>query len=323
MRAPDFWQRDGVGPRLLEPIGWAIAGVGMMRRRLARPFIVPMPVVCVGNLTVGGSGKTPVVLALARWLTGRGTRIHCLTRGYGGALAGPLVVDGRHDAHAVGDEAMLLAAAAPTVVARDRAAGARLAVEHGADIVVMDDGFQNPRLAKTLSLLVVDGAVGFGNGRLLPAGPLREPIDAGLARADAVVLVGADAAGVRARIGTALPIIPARLTPHDAWDGLRGRRVVAFAGIGRPEKFFDMLAAHGITVVERLGFADHHRYDDADLQRLDAAATRAGAALVTTAKDAVRLPAAFRARITVLGVTLAWDDPTTPERLLAPLLTQR
>jgi len=294
MRAPDFWQRDGVGPRLLEPIGWAIAGVGMMRRRLARPFIVPMPVVCVGNLTVGGSGKTPVVLALARWLTGRGTRIHCLTRGYGGALAGPLVVDGRHDAHAVGDEAMLLAAAAPTVVARDRAAGARLAVEHGADIVVMDDGFQNPRLAKTLSLLVVDGAVGFGNGRLLPAGPLREPIDAGLARADAVVLVGADAAGVRARIGTALP-----------------------------EKFFDMLAAHGITVVERLGFADHHRYDDADLQRLDAAATRAGAALVTTAKDAVRLPAAFRARITVLGVTLAWDDPTTPERLLAPLLTQR
>ncbi len=260
MRAPDFWQRDGVGPRLLEPIGWAIAGVGMMRRRLARPFIVPMPVVCVGNLTVGGSGKTPVVLALARWLTGRGTRIHCLTRGYGGALAGPLVVD---------------------------------------------------------------GAVGFGNGRLLPAGPLREPIDAGLARADAVVLVGADAAGVRARIGTALPIIPARLTPHDAWDGLRGRRVVAFAGIGRPEKFFDMLAAHGITVVERLGFADHHRYDDADLQRLDAAATRAGAALVTTAKDAVRLPAAFRARITVLGVTLAWDDPTTPERLLAPLLTQR
>src|SRR5258706_1938886 len=260
MRAPDFWQRDGVGPRLLEPIGWAIAGVGMMRRRLARPFIVPMPVVCVGNLTVGGSGKTPVVLALARWPPERGPRIPCLTRGYGGALAGPLVVDGRHDAHAVGDEAMLLAAAAPTVVARDRAAGARLAVEHGADIVVMDDGFQNPRLAKTLSLLVVDGAVGFGNGRLLPAGPLREPIDAGLARADAVVLVGADAAGVRARIGTALPIIPARLTPHDAWDGLRGRRVVAFAGIGRPEKFFDMLAAPGVTVVERLGFADPLRY---------------------------------------------------------------
>jgi tetraacyldisaccharide 4'-kinase len=295
----------------------------MARRRLTTPVIVPVPVVCVGNLTVGGTGKTPVVLALARWLGERGARVHCLTRGYGGALAGPVVVDGRHDARAVGDEAMLLAATAPTVVSRERAAGARLAIERGAAIIVMDDGFQNPRLAKTLSLVVVDGAIGFGNGRLVPAGPLREPIATGLARADAVVLVGNDTSGVRARLGSALPIIPARLAPHDAWNGLRGRRVVAFAGIGRPQKFFDMVAAHGITLAARFGFADHHRYTDTDLDRLDHAATRADAVLVTTAKDAVRLPAAFRARITVLGVTLAWDDPATPERLLAPLLTPR
>src|SRR5690349_19822422 len=198
MRAPDFWARDGVLPTVLAPLGSAIAGVGMARRRLAKPFIVPIPVVCVGNLTIGGSGKTPVVLALVDWLRARGASVHCLTRGYGGALAGPVLVDGRHDATAVGDEAMLLAAAAPTVVSRDRAAGARLALARGAGILVMDDGFQNPQLAKTLSLVVVDGATGFGNGRLLPAGPLREPIDAGLARADAVVLVGDDRAGVRA-----------------------------------------------------------------------------------------------------------------------------
>lgn len=320
MQAPEFWAHDGLWPRLLSPVGQMIAAVGAVRRRLARPLMVPIPVVCVGNLTVGGTGKTPVALALARWLAERGAPVHCLTRGYGGTLAGPLAVDGRHDAGAVGDEAMLLAAAVPTVVARDRAAGARLALERGAGVIVMDDGFQNPGLAKTLSLLVVDGAVGFGNGRLVPAGPLREPIEAGLARADAVVLMGEDAADVRARIGAALPVLPARLAPHDGWDALRGRRVVAFAGIGRPQKFFDMLSAHGIVVAERIGFADHHRYGDADLARLDDAARRADAALVTTAKDAVRLPAAFRARITVLGVSLAWDDPSTPERLLTPLL---
>jgi tetraacyldisaccharide 4'-kinase len=199
-------------------------------------------------------------------------------------------------------------------------AGAKAAQAAGADAIVMDDGFQNPGLANALSLLVVDGAVGFGNGRLLPAGPLREPIDTGLARADAVVLIGRDDTGVGARIGDALPILPARLAPHDAWDALRGRPVVAFAGIGRPAKFFDMLAAHGIAVAERIGFADHHRYTATDLARLADAATRTDATLVTTAKDAVRLPAGFRARVTVLGVTLAWDDPTTPERLLSPFL---
>jgi tetraacyldisaccharide 4'-kinase len=321
MRAPAFWQRDGVWPRLLAPAGWALAEAGRWRRHLAHPVKLPIPVLCVGNLTAGGAGKTPVALALAAELGARGRRVHCLTRGYGGREAGPIVVDpALHDAGAVGDEALLLAAVAPTVVARDRVAGARLALACGAELVVMDDGFQNSGLAKDLSLLVVDGAVGFGNGRLLPAGPLREPIDGGLARAHAVVLIGPDRAGVAQRLGGALPVLGARLAPDPAWDALRGRRVVAFAGIGRPEKFFDALRDHGIAVAAAIGFADHHRFDAGDIARLDATAASADAGLVTTAKDAVRLPPDVRTRVTVLTVTLAWDDPAAVRRLLAPVL---
>ncbi|MBI3517142.1 MAG: tetraacyldisaccharide 4'-kinase, partial [Proteobacteria bacterium] len=279
---------------------------------------------CVGNLVVGGAGKTPVALALAADLKRRGRRVHCLTRGYGGTLLGPVVVDrDRHDAHAVGDEALLLAAVAPTVVARDRAAGAGLAFAQGADLIVMDDGFQNPGLAKDLSLLVIDGAVGFGNGRLLPAGPLREPIDAGLARAHALVLIGQDDRGVRRQVGDRVPTLTARLAPTPAWDALRGRRVVAFAGIGRPAKFFEALNAHGLLLVERAAFADHHSYTEEELARLARAASTADAVLVTTAKDAVRLSPEARARLTVLEVAVAWDDPDALERLVAPVLAPR
>jgi tetraacyldisaccharide 4'-kinase len=321
MFAPEFWQRDGLWPLLLEPAGWALAGAGRLHRRLAHPLKLPIPVLCVGNLVVGGTGKTPVALALATDLQARGIRVHCLTRGYGGTTAGPVEVDpARHDARAVGDEALLLADVAPTVVARDRAAGARLAVTRGAELIVMDDGFQNPGLAKDLSLLVVDGAVGFGNGRLLPAGPLREPIASGLARAQAVVLIGPDQVGVARRIAGALPVLGARLAPDQGWDALRGRRVVAFAGIGRPQKFFAALEAHGIVAVERIPFEDHHRFDADDIARLDRLAARADTPLVTTAKDAMRLSPAMRARVTVLTVTLTWDDPDTLRRLLDPLL---
>jgi tetraacyldisaccharide 4'-kinase len=321
MRAPEFWQHDGLAARLLEPAGWALAGVGRLRERFVTPARVPVPVICVGNLVAGGAGKTPVALALATRLSARGRRVCCLTRGYGGALAGPVMVDrDRHDAQQVGDEALLLAAAAPTIVARDRAAGAGLALAQAAELIVMDDGFQNPGLAKDFSLLVIDGAVGFGNGRLLPAGPLREPIDAGIARAHAAVVLGADRSGIAARLGGALPVLGARLAPTREWDALRGRRVVAFAGIGRPAKFFDALDAHGITVVDRAGFADHHFYTRDQLARLDTAARAADAILVTTAKDAVRLPPELMGRITVLEVAVAWDDEPALERLLAPLL---
>jgi tetraacyldisaccharide 4'-kinase len=289
-----------------------------------------VPIVCVGNLTAGGAGKTPTVLALLRLLAARACGQPCaqtLTRGYGGALAGPARVElGGHTAADVGDEALLLARAAPTWVARDRVAGARAAAACGARIIVMDDGFQNPALAKDLSLIVVDGDSGFGNGRVIPAGPLREPIDAGLARADAVVLIGEDRAGIAAtvrRLQPQLPILAARIAPDaDAAASLRHRRVMAFAGIGRPEKFFATLAACDAHVVAERAFGDHHRFTADDVASLEAEARQYDALLVTTEKDHVRLDAAAQARIRALPVTLTFDDEATVARLLDAVLVR-
>lgn len=320
MRAPEFWARDGALPRLLAPAGCALAQLGRLRRALTTPVRLPIPVICVGNVVAGGTGKTPTVLALARHLTTRGERVWCLTRGYGGRSTGPLRVDPvQHDAALVGDEALLLARVAPTVVARDRRAGGRIAVDGGASHLIMDDGFQNPGLAKDLSLIVVDGAVGLGNGRLLPAGPLREPLADGLARAQAALIIGSDACGIGDRLRARVPVFHAHLAPDPSWDALRGRPVLAFAGIGRPTKFFDALRQHGIDVRESVPFADHAPYASPTIEALIARATALGAVVVTTEKDAVRLPTAMRARVTALAVTLAWDDPDIPERLLALL----
>jgi tetraacyldisaccharide 4'-kinase len=215
MRAPEFWRRDGALAHALAPLSWAWAAGARGRQAGARPEHAAAPVLCVGNLTVGGAGKTPTVLALLRRLRERGRKPHALSRGYGGRLKGPLRVAAGHTAAQVGDEALLLAEAAPTWIARDRAAGARAAVAAGADVIVMDDGFQNPSLAKDLSLVVVDAAYGFGNGRLLPAGPLREPIARGLARADAVVLVLPSLDERLAPLPPmGLPVLRARLLPQ-------------------------------------------------------------------------------------------------------------
>ncbi|HET6522379.1 MAG TPA: tetraacyldisaccharide 4'-kinase [Geminicoccaceae bacterium] len=320
MRAPEFWTRDGPLPRLLGPLGAAYGLAGRVRAALATPRRAPVPVVCVGNLTVGGTGKTPLALALAGHLAATGRRPHLLTRGYGGRLRGPLRVDPtRHDAAAVGDEALLLAGAAPTWLARDRAAGALAAAAAGAGVVVMDDGYQNPTLAKDLALVVVDGATGFGNGRLLPAGPLREPVAEGLRRASALVVVGPDRAGVARLAPPGLPILEAEIRPAADAPDLSGRRVLAFAGIGRPDKLFDLLRAEGAELVAARAFADHHAYRRPEVEALLAEAARLGALPVTTAKDAVRLPADLRRHVAVLPVALALGDPAALDALLAPL----
>ena len=319
MRAPDFWTRDSATARLLAPLGWAVAGAAAMRRAATRPARAARPVLCVGNLTVGGQGKTPTALAIAAALQDQGAAPCFLTRGYGGRLAGPLRVDSaRHSAAEVGDEALLLAGTAPTILAHDRPAGAAEATRCGATHIIMDDGFQNPTLAKDLSLLVVDGGYGFGNGRLLPAGPLREPVAHGLARADALVLIGNDETKIEKTLPHQLPLLRARLVPvqPDAW---RGRRVLAFAGIGRPEKFFASLAECGAEIAARHGFADHQAYDAATLDALLAEARGLGAVPVTTEKDLMRLPPARRGEFGVLPVQLAWDEPQLIAALLARL----
>jgi tetraacyldisaccharide 4'-kinase len=312
---PEFWARPGLVPDLLQPLAWAYAAAGGLRRAWTQPWRAPVPVICVGNLVAGGAGKTPVAIALARHLQAKGRAVHLLSRGYGGSLAGPVAVDRvRHDAGQVGDEALLLAAAAPAWIARDRPAGARAAIAAGAQCLLLDDGLQNPTLAKDLSLLVIDGAYGLGNGRVLPAGPLREPLDGGLARADAVVLMGEDRVGVTALLA-GKSVLRARLAPENA-AAFAGRAVVAFAGIGRPAKFFATLDRIGAQIVARHAFADHHPYRAAELQRLLAEAQAAHAALVTTAKDAARLPAEWRAHVEVLRVTAEFDDAASLDRLV-------
>ncbi len=320
MRAPEFWAAPpGAAAQLLAPVA-ALWGAAAQRRqrRAAHAVRVPAPVACVGNLVAGGAGKTPVALSLAALAGARGIAAHVVTRGYGGCLKGPLRVDPAcHDAAMVGDEALLIAAEAPCWLARDRAAGARAAAVAGADLVLLDDGLQNPAIAKDLSLIVIDAEYGFGNERLMPAGPLREPIIAGLARADAIVLIGAGEPPPAVR-ASGLPVLRARLQPRHG-EGFAGARVVAFAGIGRPAKFFASLTALGAILVAAHPFPDHHRYRARELARLRREAARAGARLVTTAKDRVRLPAALQSGIETLDIELRWDDPAIILGLLSRL----
>jgi tetraacyldisaccharide 4'-kinase len=312
---PEFWAHRGLLSTVLAPAAWVYGMGGAARQRWTTPWRAPVPVICVGNLVVGGAGKTPVALSLAHLLRQRGRRVHILSRGYGGRSPGPLAVDpARHTADEVGDEPLLLAEVAPCWVARDRVAGARAAVAAGAELLLLDDGFQNPTLAKDLSLAVIDGAYGLGNGRLLPAGPLREPLARGLARADAIVLMGDDTAGVAAIIASK-PLRRARLVPENPGE-LAGRSVVALAGIGRPEKFFATLEEAGARLIRTYAFPDHHRYREDELARPLAEAERAGAMVVTTSKDWVRLPREIRERVHVLRVTVAWDDVAALETML-------
>ena len=317
MRAPDFWRSGGWRARALAPAAALYAAAAAARGRRARPLPAPLPVLCVGNLVAGGAGKTPAAMAVAARLAGRGRAPHLLTRGYGGAERGPLRVDpARHDSARVGDEAPLLARAAPTWVARDRAAGAAAAHAAGAGVLVLDDGHQNRRLAKTLSLVAVDGGYGFGNGRLLPAGPLREPVEEGLARADAVLIVGEDRAGVRRQLPAGRPVVEARLAPGPGSEAVAGRPVVAFAGIGRPGKFFETLESLSCTLLGAHAFADHHRFREHEVLALADKAVKLGAVLTTTAKDAQRLPRTVRALPVILEIDLAWNDEAAIDSLL-------
>jgi tetraacyldisaccharide 4'-kinase len=325
MREPRFWWRQGgFAAALLAPLA-AIYGA-VAARRMARDGVrAGAPVVCIGNPTVGGAGKTPAALAVARMLEADGATPAFLSRGYGGRLAGPVRVDPlQHRAADVGDEPLLLARAATTIVARDRALGAHAAVAAGADVIVMDDGFQNPSLAKDFSVLVVDSRRGVGNGRIIPAGPLRAPLDQQLERAQALIVVGAASAeDIKAAArGRTLPVFGARLAPDARFiTSIGGSRVLAFAGIGDPEKFFATLREVGVAVAARRSFGDHHRYTRADAQTLCREADREGLILVTTEKDLARMlgddeAAQLAARSRALPVTLVFDDDVGFRNLL-------
>jgi tetraacyldisaccharide 4'-kinase len=293
MREPRFWREDGVLARLLAPVAavyGAISGARMARAGTR----ARVPVICVGNLTLGGAGKTPTAIAVAKVLLSEDARPFFLSRGYGGALAGPVRITPQHRAADVGDEPLLLARTAPTIVARDRVQGAELAAAEGASVIVMDDGFQNPSLAKDCSLIVLDGERGIGNGRVFPAGPLRAPLDVQLARASALLVVGEMSAQVQDLIVGAerprLPVLQGRLAPDPAvLAALTGKNVLAFAGIAHPEKFFATLAAAGIATPVKRAFADHHPFTESDARELLQLAKRENLLLLTTEKDLARM----------------------------------
>jgi tetraacyldisaccharide 4'-kinase len=326
MQPPAFWfrPRSALGT-LLAPIGRIYAAA--TARRVAQPsrYAPEVPVICVGNINIGGTGKTPTVIALVQLLQGMGRAVHVLSRGYGGQLDGPLQVQEReHSADDVGDEPLLMAAFAPVWVGRDRAATARAAVKAGAEVLILDDGFQDPALRKDLSLVVVDAALGFGNGRVLPAGPLREPVEVGLGRADMILAIGApeQTAAFRAISDYPVPVFSAALKPLQMGISWPGQRVLAFAGIGRPEKFFATLRSEGAVLLRAEALSDHQPLSEALMKRLEIEAKALGAQMVTTEKDAVRLPRSFRQKVMTLPVRLAWDNESDIRAALAETLAR-
>ncbi|MCX7898841.1 MAG: tetraacyldisaccharide 4'-kinase [Methylocystis sp.] len=325
MRAPDFWSVDGLAARLLSPLDAVYGAIARLRLRRAAPR-ASLPAIVVGGLTAGGDGKTPLVLAIARRLSALGENPALLTRGYGRrrGTEAPLVVDlTRHDASDVGDEALLLARGAMTIVGADRFAGAALAKAMGASVVVLDDGFHSARVAADLSILAIDSNYGAGNGRCLPAGPLRAPLDAQLAAADALVVIGDGDRGADLSRRADKPVFSARIVADGA--AFKDARVIAFAGIARPKKFFHSLREAGATLIESHGFADHHTFTARELKKLAARREILGARLVTTEKDAARLDAktAHDHGVETLPVELVFDDVAAIDAALSEILPSR
>lgn len=317
MQAPQFWftppDAPHIAARLLSPLGQLYAAATARRLRQPSTLTAQCPVLCVGNINAGGTGKTPTVIALVQLLLAMGKRPHIVTRGYGGQAQGPLEVNPRYQrAEQVGDEPLLLAAFATTWVAKNRAQGVQAAQNAGADVIVMDDGFQDPSVTKALSLVIVDAARGFGNGKCIPAGPLREPVPTGLARADAIVSIGPEKAqrAFNKQWGHVLnlPHFEAKVTPLAMGMDWSSGRYLAFAGIGHPEKFFTTLRGLGAELVHCEALSDHQSLSATLMGRLQAQAQALQAQLVTTEKDAVRLPDGFQGEVLTLPVRLEVQD---------------
>jgi tetraacyldisaccharide 4'-kinase len=330
MREPAFWHRPPSWMSLvLTPLA-ALYGLVAGTRLQRKGFDAGIPVLCVGNYHVGGAGKTPTVLALTNVLRDLGETPIVLSRGYGGRLRGPIKVDPeRHVAEDVGDEPLMLARTVPVVVARERVDGVALARSQGATVILMDDGFQNPAIAKDASLIVIDAGRGLGNACVFPAGPLRAPLSPQLDRTDALIVIGEGnaAAPVAAAISAqGKPVLSAHIRPDDASVALlRGKRVLAFAGIGDPARFFRTLRSGGIEVVVERIFPDHHPFSKSEIETLLAEAKFVSLTLVTTEKDLARLRnaeglASWANEIVPFKVTLEFDDAAALRKLVSATL---
>lgn len=309
MKTPKYWQSNSVISKLLQPVGWLYGALTQLRLKLHTAPKVDVPVICVGNITAGGTGKTPVSIALAKMLETEMFHPFFVTRGYGGKLQGVMVNNKKHAAQEVGDEPLLLSKQAPVVVNANRYEGAKLAIKEGADIIIMDDGFQNPSLHKDLSFLVFDGHYGIGNGKIIPAGPLRETFADGTKRADALIILGKDNHHLAERSG--LPVFFGHTEP--AQTAMSNPNILAFAGIGHPQKFYHTLTKQGFNVVKTVDFPDHHFYNKRELENLVREAQKLNAEIYTTSKDFVKIPPSMQKYINVLEIAIVWDEP---EKLL-------
>ena len=305
MKTPKYWQSNSLISKLLTPLGRLYGLATNLRLKLVKPQKAEIPVICIGNITAGGTGKTPVSISIAKMLATDMYHPIFVTRGYGGKLQNVLVNNKKHTAQDVGDEPLLLAEQAPVVVNADRYAGAKLALKEGADLVIMDDGFQNPGLYKNLSFLVFDGHFGIGNGKIIPAGPLRETFENGIKRADALIILGKDKHNLAER--TKLPIFYGHT--ETAQTALNQENVVAFAGIGHPQKFYHTLSQQGFNVVETFDFPDHHYYTKDEIEKILQKAKELQAEVYTTSKDFVKIPAIYHKSINVLEIAVVWNKP--------------
>ena len=327
LRTPSWWySKASLIPALLAPAALIWNAAARTRWAFVKPYQSKLPVICVGNFTAGGAGKTPTALSLAHILQDAGERPIILTRGYGGTVKGPHLIDTSADTvRMVGDEPLLLARVAPTIVAADRAEGARLAERQDASVIIMDDGFQNPGLAKSLSLIVVDGALGLGNEHVIPAGPLRASLGIQLAQANGIILVGDGDASERVQAlaeGASLPVLAAEISPDSDITWLKDKLVVAFAGIGSPDKFFRTVEGLGGRLAARMPYADHHPYSPSDAQELLDLASHHSAQLVTTQKDLVRIVGGdelqkLKEKSRALPVRLQFKDELAAKKLIS------
>ena len=313
MKTPNHWKNKNFISTILRPLGSVYATATALRLKMKKTQKVDVPVICVGNLTAGGTGKTPVAIALAQMLHDLGKNPFFVSRGYGGTLSGVIVDSRVHSAHEVGDEPLLLSREAPVSINADRFSAAGKAVENGAEVIIMDDGFQNPTLHKDVSFLVFDGGFGIGNGCPLPAGPLRESFKAGLQRADAAIIIGEDVTGLREKLGD-MPVFEGTTVELPLPE--ISMPVIAFAGIGRPEKFYNSLRQAGVNVVKTFDFPDHHAYSEQELRDLIDMAWKEDCELFTTAKDFVKIPDELRHHFKVLEIAIEWKDKENLFRFL-------
>lgn len=313
METPKYWKDKNIYSYLLSPLGWLYQCATLLNMTLKQPQKVDKTVICIGNLTAGGTGKTPVSISIAKILTDMKRKPFFISRGYGGKLHNVLVDKNKHSPQEVGDEPLLLAQSAPVIVNPNRYEGAKLAIENGADIIVMDDGFQNPTLKKDLSFLVFDGEFGYGNGMCIPAGPLRESLSSGLKRAQAIIIIGEDKHNLASKFNH-LPIFKANIVPK--FNKEEKKPIIAFAGIGRPEKFYTSLRLCGFKIYQTIDFPDHHQYSKEELLSLIKKAEQNQCVLYTTSKDFVKIPSDLRKYFNVLEIEIKWENETALKKFI-------